>query len=148
MSPFYSQSIPAAKAWLKFDFADRSDTTRGFGMLEIAELDSTDPRGQLDVLQKSSAKFVNLGQDDINGTARQRHYSGPDRPRKVLAKLNGPAKLEIANRLRRLDTARRSPYDVWIGRAGFIRRVAMQIPGVREARMCTLGLISDFSRLR
>lgn len=140
--PFYSQSIPAAKAWLKFNFATLGHE-QGVGLLEIAELNSTDPRGQLEVLEKASAKFVNLGQDNINGTFAT-HYQGQIDLQEVLTKLTGPAKLEIANLLRTSNGAA-VVYDVWIGPAGFIQRVAMQIPGSTGSQNVSLGLISDFS---
>jgi len=140
--PFYSQSIPAAKAWLEFNFATL-EQDQGVGLLELAELNSTDPRGQLEVLEKASAKFVNLGQDDINGTFAT-HYQGQVDLQEVLAKLSGPAKLEIANLLRTSNGAA-VPYDVWIGPDGFIQRVAMQIPGSTGTQNVSLGLISDFS---
>jgi hypothetical protein len=140
--PFYSQSIPAAKAWLKFNFATLGHD-QGVGLLEIAELNSTDPRGQLDVLENASAKFVNLGQDDINGTFAT-HYQGQIDLQEVLGKLNGPAKLEIESLLRD-SNGTTVPYDVWIGDDGYVRRVAMQIPGSTGSQNVSLGLISDFS---
>jgi len=140
--PFYSQSIPAAKAWLKFDFATLGHD-QGVGLLEIAELNSTDPRGQLDVLEESSAKFVNLGQDDVDGSLAT-HYQGKIDLQKVLAKLNGPAKSEIGSLLRNSNGAA-VPYDVWIANDGFVRRVEMQLAGSTGTQDVTLGLISDFS---
>ena len=70
------------------------------------------------------------------------HYQGHIDLQKVLDKLNGPAKLEIANLLEELER-RVGSYDVWIGNDGFIRRVEMQIPGHGRPESCArpdLGL--------
>jgi hypothetical protein len=140
--PFYSQSIPAAKAWLEFDFATL-ERDQGAGLLELAELNSTDPRGQLAVLQESSSKFANLGQDDIDGTFAT-HYQGEIDLQELLPKLTGPAKPEIESLLRNSNGAV-AAYNVWIADDGFIRRVAMQIPGSTGTKDMAVGLISDFS---
>ena len=140
--PFYTQSMPAAKAWLKFDFATLG-REQGAGLQEIAELDGLDPRGQLDVLQETSTKFTNLGQDYIDNVPAT-HYQGDIDLQKVLNKLNGPAKSEIAGLLKNSNGAA-VPYDVWIGDDGYIRRVSLQIPGSPGTQDLALGLISDFS---
>jgi hypothetical protein len=140
--PFYSQSIPAAKAWLMFDLAtigQREDA----GLLEIAELNSTEPRGQLAVLEAGAGTFANLGQDDINGVLAT-HYQGKIDLQKALRKLADPAKAEIQNLLIH-SNGTLVPYNVWVGPNGLVRRVEMQIAGNVGAEGLTLGLISDFS---
>ena len=140
--PFYSQSLPQAKAWLKFDLATLDDDQR-VGLVEIDALDSTDPSGQLDVLEHSSTKFTDLGQDDINGTFAT-HYQGQVDLQQVLPKLNATSKAEIESLLRNSDGST-VPYDVWIGSDGFVFRLEMQIPGSVGTQDVQLGLISDFS---
>jgi hypothetical protein len=140
--PFYSQAIPKAKTWLKFNLA-KLGYDQGIGLLEIAELNSTDPRGQLDVLQKTSTKFANLGQDEIDGELAT-HYQGQVDLDTVLSKLDGPSKAEIESLLRHSNGSA-VPYNVWIADDGYIRRVEMQIAGTSGSQNTTLGLISDFS---
>ena len=140
--PFYSQSLPSAKAWLKFDLAKLGDDQRA-GLMEIDELDSTDPSGQLDVLEHSSTKFTDLGQDDINGTFAT-HYQGQVDLQQVLAKLNATSKVEVESLLRNSNGATVT-YNVWIPPDGFVFRLEMQIPGRVGTQDVQLGLISDFS---
>jgi hypothetical protein len=140
--PFYSQSLPRAKAWLRFDLA-RLGADQRVGLMEIDELDSTDPRGQLDVLQQSSTKFTDLGQDDINGTFAT-HYQGQVDLQQVLARLSPTSKIEIGSLLRNSNGST-VPYNVWIGPTGYVFRVEMQIPGNAGTQDIALGLISDFS---
>ncbi len=140
--PFYSLSIPAAKPWLKFGFATLG-RDEGVGLLEIAELNGTEPGGQLEVIQESTAKFANLGQDEIDGTPAT-HYQGQIDLQSLVTRLSGPARSEIASLLLH-SNGTAVPYDVWIGAEGFVRRVEVQIPASTGARGLTLGLISDFS---
>lgn len=140
--PFYSQAIPGARTWLKFDFA-KFGYDQGVGLLEIAELNGTDPRGQLDILQKSPAKFANLGQDDIDGVLAT-HYQGQIDLDAVLSKLNGASRAEIESLLRHSNGSAVA-YNVWIANDGFVRRITMQIAGASGGQNLTLGLVSDFS---
>jgi hypothetical protein len=136
-----ASQIPGGKQWLKLDLSELGKSAGlDFGkLLSGSQLQPTDLLG---MLRGEGAKIRKLGPATVNGTATTHYRVTVDVAKALQAKgLTSPLLGSLAAQMPRL------PEDVWIGRDGLVRRVAIAYsfaPAGRQLRMRMTMNISHY----
>jgi hypothetical protein len=131
--------IPLGKAWMKFDLAALAKSS-GVDLKQLTQANQGNPADMLQAL-KGVGSSRKLGTENIRGVATT-HYRATIDPKKALDRI--PDKQSAAALKQMLSTSglRSLPIDVWIDRAGRVRRESMKF----SANGTSMDMTVEFTR--
>lgn len=125
--PFLSSQLPGGKAWLKLDLS-KLGKSAGVDVGKLMSGNQLEPTDLLSMLKAEGAKVDKVGSASVDGVATTQ-YRVKINPAKALeAKgLTSPVFNGMAAKLKAITE------NVWIGKDGLVRRVAVNygVPGAR-----------------
>lgn len=125
-SPVFAQKLPRGKSWLRVDLSKQA-ASLGVDFSSLVNTSQT-----FAPLEKGLVSTKRLGHEGIAGTATTRYRAIVDVRRAARAVPSYGKQVAAVERATGVRFGR-SPYDVWIGRDGRIRRIRFSTPTVANA---------------
>jgi len=136
-----ASQIPGGKPWLKLDLSELGKSA-GLDFSKFLSGSQLQPTDLLGMLRGEGAKISDLGSATVNGTATTHYRVTVDLAKALQAKgLTSPLLESFAAQMPKV------PEDVWIGKDGLVRRVAIAYsfaPAGKPVRMRMTMNLSDY----
>lgn len=130
------QRMPGAKPWMKLDLAALGKAS-GVDLKQAMQSNQNNPADMLQALKAAGTSKV-VGQENIGG-APTTHYSATIDMNKVAARVGDKQAVESIKQLSRQSGLSSFPVEVWIDRAGRVRREYMKLSASQFSMEMTIS---------
>lgn len=134
-----AQRIPLGKSWMKIDIAALAKSS-GVDMKQLTRGAQGNPADLLQTL-KAVGNSRKIGSENIRGVATT-HYRATIDPKKALDRIPDKQSASTLNQMLSTSGLRSIPIDVWIDRAGRVRRESMKF----SAAGTSMDMTVEFTR--
>jgi hypothetical protein len=132
-----SSQIPGGKHWIKLDVS-KLGKSAGLDLEKLSSGSQLQPTDVLGMLKGEGAKIQKLGSATIGGTATTHYHVTVDTAKALKAEgLASPLLGSVATQMPKL------PADVWIGKDGLVRRVALSYGLTQKGQRAHLDMRMD-----
>jgi hypothetical protein len=131
-----SQRIPLGKPWIKLDLAALAKSS-GLDLKQLTQADQGNPADMLQAL-KAVGSSSKVGNENIGGVATT-HYRATIDPKKALDRIPDKASSGTLKQMLATSGLQSIPIDVWVDRAGRVRRESLKVSGAGTSMDMTVS---------